>query len=64
MKAKKPVRRAEGGPATNAEHQRTIPRQMAQNGGVAGAINRAVQSATQPKAKVDAMKKRAEKAKR
>lgn len=70
MKAKKPaakkrpIYRAEGGPATNAEHQRTIPRQMAQSGGFAGAINRAVQKATQPKAKVDAMEARAQKAKR
>lgn len=56
---------AEGGDVkTNAEHQRTIPRQMGKSGGFAGALNRAVQSATQPKAKVDEMKKRAEKAKR
>lgn len=65
-KAKTPPakRMAEGGPMTNAEYQRTIPRQMAQNGGFAGALNRAVQKATQPKAKVAEMERKAQKAKR
>jgi hypothetical protein len=61
--SKKPLYRAEGG-MTNAEHQRTIPRQFAQNGGVAGALNRAVQKATQPAAKVAEMERKAQKAKR
>lgn len=43
MKSKKPVkprRYAEGGPTTNAEHQRTIPRQMGQKTAGLGELNR------------------------
>lgn len=64
----KPVRKAEGGDITSArtlgQEQRYIRRQMADSGGVAGALNRAVQKATQPKAKVAEMEKKAQKAKR
>lgn len=39
---KKPLYRAEGGPSTNAEHQRTIPRQMGQRTSGLGELNRRV----------------------
>jgi len=66
-KAKTPPARrmAEGGEVrTLGDAARRTPRQMGQNGGFAGALNRAVQTATQPKAKVDEMKRKAEKAKK
>lgn len=66
--ARKPLYKAEGGDITSArtfgESQRHVPRQMAQSGGLAGAVNRAVQKATRPKAEVDALEKRAQKAKK
>lgn len=50
-------------PRNLAEASRQTERMSSQTGGLAGALNRAVQSATQPKAMVDAMKARADKAK-
>lgn len=68
MKAKKPLRKAEGGDITSArtfgQAQRHIPREFDRNGGVAGAVNRAVQRATQPKAKVAEMERKAQAAKK
>lgn len=73
MKAKKtaakkrPMYKAEGGDITSArtfgESQKYVPKQFEQNGGVAGAVNRFVQKATQPKAKVAEMERKAKKAK-
>lgn len=50
-------------PRNLADASRRTERLMDQTGGIAGAINRAVQSATRPAAEVAALKARAEKAK-
>lgn len=68
-KSKGPARRyAEGGDITSSrtygESQRHVKRRFAETGGVAGAVNRAVQKFTQSKEKVAEMEKKAAKARK